>query len=114
MPQKHSHPHPEGRAYWWTERLWREAAALSPRSVAIDSIAEFDQDCWFGADEPTCRRVAGHAARIMNADPSYPVILASDGHLMDGGHRIAKAWLNGETHVQAVQFTTDPEPDWIA
>ena len=71
-------------------------------------------DCWFGAVEPTIRRVAEHSDRIMRADLSYPVILAGDGHLMDGGHRIAKAWLNGKTHVRAVRFETDPEPDWIA
>jgi hypothetical protein len=32
---------------------------------------------------------------------------------MDGGHRIAKAYLLGEQTVQARRFVTDPEPDWI-
>ncbi len=32
---------------------------------------------------------------------------------MDGGHRIAKAWLLGETEIPAVRFAVDPEPDWI-
>ena len=71
-------------------------------------------DCWFvGRNVPTCRAVAEHARRIQNADLSYPVILAADGHLMDGGHRIAKAWLYGETDVLAVRFEVDPAPDWI-
>lgn len=43
----------------------------------------------------------------------YPVILSADGRLMDGGHRIAKAWLSGATTISAVRFTTDPEPDYI-
>jgi len=41
------------------------------------------------------------------------VILAADGKLMDGGHRIAKAYLLGEQSVQARRFVTDAEPDWI-
>lgn len=31
---------------------------------------------------------------------------------MDGMHRIAKALLQGETHLWAVQFETDPAPDF--
>jgi len=57
--------------------------------------------------------VAQHAKRIWDADLTYPVILATDGRLMDGGHRIAKAWLQGMPEVRAVQFVLDPEPDYI-
>jgi hypothetical protein len=32
---------------------------------------------------------------------------------MDGGHRIAKAWLAGATSVPAVRFEADPSPDYI-
>ena len=62
---------------------------------------------------PTCRAVAEHARRIEAADLSHPIILASDGALMDGGHRIAKAWLMGMTEVDAVRFEVDPAPDRV-
>ncbi len=114
MPEKHSRTVAGGRAYWWTERLWRLSADLPVREVPIDQIAEFDQDCWFSGREPSCREVAQHARRIERVDPSYPVILAADGRLMDGGHRLARAWIDGRTHVAAVQFAVDPEPDWVA
>ena len=32
---------------------------------------------------------------------------------MDGGHRVAKAWLLAMEEVQAVQFEIDPEPDEV-
>ena len=32
---------------------------------------------------------------------------------MDGGHRLANAWILGHEMIQAVQFTVDPEPDII-
>lgn len=111
--EKHSRPVPGGRGFWYTKRLWELAKDLPAHSVPIDDIAEFDQDCWFGGVAPTCRAVAEHARRINAADLSYPVILAADGGLMDGGHRIAKAWLTGQTSVAAVRFETDPPPDWI-
>jgi uridine phosphorylase len=113
MPEKHSRPTPAGRAHWWTERLWRLSADLPVRTIAIDEIAEFDMDCWFDGRPATCRAVTGHAKRIVDADLSHPVILSADGGLMDGGHRIARAWLDGATHVDAVRFEQDPEPDWI-
>lgn len=111
--EKHSRAIDGGRAYWWTERLWQLSADLPIEEVAIDAIPEFDRDCWFGERSPTCRAVALHARRIQEADLSYPVLLASDGGLMDGGHRIAKAFLAGRETVRARRFLMDPEPDWV-
>lgn len=112
-PERHSRSVPGGRAYFLTERLWSLTADLPPTEVPIDTIAEFDQDCWFDGGPATCRAVAEHARRIQQADLSYPVILSADGRLMDGGHRIARAWLEGAESVLAVRFTTDPEPDCV-
>lgn len=64
-----------------------------------------------GAELQVGRRA--RARRIQEADLAHPVILGSDGQLMDGGHRIAKAWLEGRDRVDAVRFTVDPEPDWV-
>lgn len=114
MAQKHSRLTAVGRLVWSTERLWYLARELPVRYVPIDQTAEFDQDCWFGqSSAPTCRAVADHARRICEADLHYPVILSAEGCLMDGGHRIAKAYLQGLCDVPAVQFVSDPEPDYI-
>ena len=111
--EHHSHLVDGRRHHFWTDRLWVLAAQLPVRDVAIDDIAEFDQDCWFHGRAPTCRQVADHARRIQTADLRFPVILASDGSLMDGGHRISKAWITGHRTVRAVRFVLDPPPDWI-
>ena len=42
-----------------------------------------------------------------------PIILSSDGRVMDGMHRVAKAALLGHETIPAVQFTSDPEPDFV-
>ena len=114
MPQEHSRPTLGGRAVWSTERLWRLARDLPVRMIAVADVPELDRDCWFGSGHvPTCRAVAEHARRIWNADLAYPIILSADGRLMDGGHRLAKAWLLGLSEIQAVQFARDPEPDYV-
>jgi hypothetical protein len=114
MPQKHTRLTEHGRYLWYTERLWQLSRHLPVHSVPIETIAEFDQNCWFdAAAPPTCRAVARHARQIYEADLTYPIILSAEGYLMDGGHRLAKAWLLGHTHIHAVQFDHDPEPDHI-
>src|SRR5687768_860735 len=114
MLEKHSRVVGGKRLVWFTERLWALACDLPVKSVAIEAVPEFDQNCWFGeTNPPTCREVARHAKRIREADLSYPIILSAEGHLMDGGHRIAKAWLLSMQEVSAVQFAVDPEADYV-
>jgi hypothetical protein len=111
--EKHSRPVSGGRGYWWTDTLWAASADLPVTHVGVSSLPELEQDCWFGGRAPTIRQVAEHSRRIQDANFSHPVILASDGTLMDGGHRLAKAWLDGRATVAAVRFKVDPPPDWI-
>jgi hypothetical protein len=114
MQGKHSRLTSAGRLVWFVERLWYLARELPVRQIAIDQIVEFDQNCWFGPTSlPSCRAVADHAGRIFEADLGYPIILSAEGYLMDGGHRIAKAYLLKMREIPAVQFLHDPEPDYI-
>ena len=79
----------------------------------MDSIAELDTDYWFkDGQQPTVRAVAEHFRLMEAADLSYPIILAADGRVMDGMHRIAKALSLGLETVEAVRFEKQPEPDY--
>jgi hypothetical protein len=114
MAHKHSRLTEAGRLVWFVERLWHLARELPVEQVPLTQIAEFDQDCWFGPDTPpTCRAVAEHARRIFDADLRYPILLSAEGFLMDGGHRVAKAYLLGSPTISAVRFANDPAPDYI-
>lgn len=44
---------------------------------------------------------------------SFPIILSADGRIMDGMHRVGKAYLRGQKYIKAVQFTKDPELDYM-
>jgi hypothetical protein len=58
------------------------------------------------------REFVEHMRLVLDVDPAYPVILGSDGRLMDGMHRVARVLLEGRTTVPAVRFEVDPEPDF--
>ena len=101
---------------WDVERLWRLAAGLEVVEVSVDDLSEFDSDePWYGhgADTPTCRSVATHAKKIQNADLTFPIVLSSDNHVLDGMHRVAKAWLLGLKTVSAVRFEEPVAPDFV-
>ncbi len=61
----------------------------------------------------TLREIARNCRRINDTSLEKPIILNADGSLMDGGHRLCKALLEGKRTIMAVQFTTMPEPDEI-
>ncbi len=100
---------------WESESLWSKSKDLPVKTIALSSITNFDDVCWFHSSnaKPTCRAVAAHAKRIYEADLARPIILSVTGIMMDGMHRVAKAWLLGMEEIKAVQFTEDPPPDQI-
>lgn len=53
-----------------------------------------------------------HYKRVANADLNEPLILRSDGFVMDGWHRIIKAIGLGINELPAKQFVKDPKPDY--
>ena len=100
---------------WEADRLWTLSKEFPIKTIPLSSITNFDDVCWFHSNErkPTCRAVASHAKRIYEADLGRPIILSVSGVMMDGMHRVAKAWLLGMAEIQAVQFSADPPPDQI-
>ena len=107
-------------ASWEIERLWELADDLPIEEVPVSSLEHFlDEVVWFltgpdaCGDKPTARSVAEHSERIYSADLSYPIILSAVGEVMDGMHRLAKAWMMGIETIKVRRFTVDPDPDWV-
>ena len=96
-------------------QLWELAAALPITKIRLSEIDGFDEVRWFGGPRnirPTCRAIAEHARDIYEADLSYPIILSPTGEVLDGWHRICKAFLQGIEELDAVQLTTMPAYRW--
>ena len=84
-----------------------------PKRIPLSQIQELQQP-WSGDGEgQTWNELIAHVRLIEAADLAYPIILASDGTVMDGMHRIVKAMLAGHDDIVAVQFDQDPAPDSV-
>jgi hypothetical protein len=108
--QYHAQPSACGVDAWNVARLIELSRDLRVKPVALDSLRQIDTVYW---TEPfTVRQFALHVRLVQDVDPSFPIILAADGRVMDGMHRIVRALLQGEATIPAVQFTVTPEPDY--
>lgn len=112
--QYHFRPGPDGLRAWDVHRLIALAEPLPVEEVPLGAIGELDEDYWsFDGIPLTCRQVAEHAQLIAEADLAFPILLSSDGRVMDGMHRVAKALIERRDGVLAKRFVDDPEPDHV-
>ncbi len=112
--QYHFRPSERGLLAWDVDRLIAMSKDFPRVQVPLTAIRELDEPVWFGfGDTPTCRVVVEHARLIEAVDLGLPMILSSDGRVMDGMHRVAKAVLLGRPAIVAVRFTDDPDPDFV-
>ena len=112
--QYHFRRSERGLLAWDVHRLVRLSRNLPREWVPLSNIRELDESFWSNEGaRMTCRQVVEHARLMEEADLAHPVILSSDGSVMDGMHRICKALLLGRDAIEAVRFREDPEPDFI-
>jgi hypothetical protein len=102
-----------GLMAWDVDRLIRLTANFPRIPFPITAIRELNEPFSSDEDAPTWRNVVEHIRLIEDCDLNFPIIMTADGRVMDGMHRVAKAVLSGRITVEAVQFTADPEPDYV-
>jgi hypothetical protein len=107
-------PGEHGLDAWDVDHLIELSRRLPVHEVSLDSITEVDSDYWYQYSPVPCtvRRIVEHMQRTVEADLSFPIILAANGRVMDGMHRVARAILDGNSTISAVRFDTDPDPDY--
>jgi hypothetical protein len=111
--QYYFRPSTRGLQAWDVDRLIALSRHLPLRQVIVEDLGELDRP-WSGDRETqTWRELLAHIRMIDEADLSFPIILAANGEVMDGRHRIAKAALEGRATIGAVQFDADPPPDYV-
>ena len=115
--RKQYHPRQVGDTVlvWDVDRLIELAEELPEQRVSLDSIWEMDEVRWFNDEKhrPTCRELLDHMRLVMDANPSYPILLGEDGRVMDGMHRVLRVALEGGNEIAAKRFEVDPEPDYL-
>ena len=113
--QYHFRQSDRGLVSWDVDRLVDLTRDFPRVIVPLDEIKELDEEYWLDENEerPTCRWVAEHMRLVEETDLEYPIILSSNGRIMDGMHRVVKALVQGLKSIEAVRFTVDPEPDFV-
>jgi len=108
---------PDGRIpYWKMQTIWAAADGKPETRVAIGDLDLLDAVVWFGGPNnvrPTVRSVADRARDIFNADLKFPIIMTRSGDVLDGAHRLAKAYLDGQQTIAAIVLDDYPPPDGL-
>lgn len=106
---------PDGRTpYWRTTSIWAAAEGRPVVSRSLDELGILDDVVWFGGPhdvQPTIRRVAERARDIFAADLTFPVVVTRAGEVLDGAHRIARAYLDGLERLPVIILDAWPLPD---
>ena len=111
--QYYFRPSAQGLLAWDVDRLVERSRDFPVRSVPLAEIPSLDEPVFGEGDAATWRAFVAHVRLLQAAELSYPIILAADGAVMDGRHRVARALLEGRPAIDAVQFRDDPPPDYV-
>ncbi|MCP4207960.1 MAG: hypothetical protein GY767_13060 [Shimia sp.] len=100
---------------WDVRKLLHRAETLLVTDIPLSDIRELDEGYWFDATKQpaTCRAIGDHIKLVQAADLTYPILLCSEGRVMDGMHRVVKAYVAGQTTITARQFPVTPPPDFV-
>jgi len=97
----------DGRGNRWSvARLVDDTKNLKPFDAPLACI-DLSGEIWRGCD---IYELAFHCKKVMDADLTKPIIIAWDGSIADGRHRIIKALCMGKETIKAVRMTWRPSP----
>src|SRR4029079_1763570 len=111
--QYYFRPSARGLLAWDVDRLGRLTKNFPRTEVPLTPLRELNEALHSDEEPSTWRAVIEHVRLMNEADLSFPIILAADGRVMDGMHRVAKAVLQRRTTIEAVQFMLDPKPYYV-
>lgn len=96
------------------DRLWELAEKLPVKTVELDEYRDQLEDrVWREGSEKVSPldidEKSKHWKRMKEADLSFPILVAPDGEIMDGYHRLLKAHVEGNKKIKIKQFEKWPE-----
>ncbi len=108
-------PSTRGTLIWKVARLWEEAQHLPVVELPLQDVIDMlDENAWTRLKpHVNLWDFFYHTRRVVDADLDSPIILSSQGFVVDGVHRVIKAWIEGRPTIRAVRFESDPLPDEV-
>lgn len=95
---------------WSVARLIKLTEDIDPIDVPVAILSRW---YWPWEDNFKLDDFISHVKRVQESDLSIPILIAPDGSIVDGMHRICKAVLNGDTTIKAKYISKLPECDEI-
>lgn len=94
--------------FWSAKKLWEAVKDKIPQRVENRYIL---QQCSWNIG--TLRDFAEEMRNVQEVSLDYPIILDINGYILDGAHRVVKAYLEGKD-IDIVYLGDDewPEPDY--
>lgn len=87
-------------------KLIDDTKSLKSFDAPLASL-DLSGNIWNGCD---MFDLAWHCNKVNKADLKKPIIIAWDGAIADGRHRVIKAIIEGKRTIKAVRMTWKPEP----
>lgn len=100
----------DGNKVWYVSNLIERSKSLPVFEIPLCAIF-VGQNIWDGNIDSAIE-LAKHIKRVNSACLDYPIIMDSEGFVMDGWHRITKALLEGVEKIKAVRFEVTPAADY--
>ena len=101
----------DGKIYQWeVSYLWKISEGKDVMEIPIQQLFNnLDQRSWFyDTNPPSVIEMLSHCRRIVQANLEYPIIIDKYGIVIDGLHRLAKAYIEDKKSIKAVCL--DPLP----
>ena len=91
---------------WQVSHLWKASSWIKPFELDVNEARSRCAGGWLDhLPQLDHREVTPELTRLWAADLSYPIVVHPVGWIMDGYHRIGKAFMRGDKSILAVQFT---------
>lgn len=105
-------PSNNGFYAWDVDKLVAESKNFPIIEIEVTNIKELSEPYWYADAIPTCKSIVDHFKILTETSLECPIILAADNSVMDGMHRVCKAYLENKKTINAVKFKKMPEPDY--
>ena len=102
--QYHFWPGNSGLDAWDVHRLIALSSHFEVRDIEVSSLVEIDRNFWSFDESTTVRDLIDHMRLVAATDVTYPIILRSNGCVMDGMHRVVGLFSRTERQLPRCSF----------
>jgi len=99
---------------WDVDLLIEKTRNFEIIQVSVNDVIQNNENHWYQSTEnPSVSAILKHMKLVNKSKLDFPIIIDSNGIVMDGMHRVGKAYLQNLHYINAVKFSVIPVPDFI-